>query len=355
MSRVIALSRMPVVASLLALPLILMSVSQANAAREVRFKEFPLEISAEDRLVVQGIRGSVKIVPVAAGKTPVIKARKVLPDNPKGGASERFDALSFTVRRDHGVVTVEPRGPSARQDWIEWSRPGQPELHVEIESPAVATEVFYHSGSVTVSGWKDDLAISLQEGRVQTSAGEGKLGISVLRGDIRVEKQDGAVTVENHAGKIAVTNVVGDVRVHAFSSETALNSIKGSVLFRSKQGYASGGKIEGGFEFDTGRGNVNINGVEGAIRGVNVEAAITLQLSGESDVSIETDEGPVSIRPAAGIGSLLKLSIEEGGIIAPNSVQVPRVSGPKSVVARMNGTPKGSITVRSKRGTIRIR
>lgn len=327
----------------------------ALGAREVKFKEYPFEITRGEQLIVQGVRGQVRLISLAAGKTPVVRARKLIQDPTKPGAAERFDSLSFTVRREGGIVMIEPKGPSSRQEWLDWSRPGQPELAFEIEAPSTPAEVHLHTGSVTATGWKEPLAISLQEGKVVSLEGGGSLNASILRGEIRVEKHKGIVRVESHAAKVNVSVNEGDVQVHNFAGDTNLVSVKGDVKFRSKTGNVSLANIDGGLDFDNGRGKVDVAGMGGVVRGFNDEGPVSLQLTGEADLSIETQDGSVSVKPPSAAGVLLKLSTEEGVISAPESVNIPKGAGPKSVVSRLDGAPKGVIVLRSKRGTLRVR
>lgn len=327
----------------------------AQAAKEVKFKEFPFEIAKGEHLIIQGVRGNVRLIPLAAGKSPVVRARKILVDVTKPGANEHFEALSFSVRREGGLVMIEPKGPASRQDWIEWSRPGQPELSFDIEAPSTPAEVHMHSGSVTANGWKDALAVSLQEGKIAVVDGNGNFNASILRGDVRVDKQKGTVRVESHAAKVGVTANEGDVQVHNFAGETVLAAVKGDVSVRSKTGSINLSKIDGGLDFDNGRGKFEATAVDGVVRGTNDEGVVSIQLTGEADLSIDTQDGPVAVKPPSATGVLLKLSSEEGTIVAPDSVQVSKASGAKSVVARLDGTPKGVIVLKAKRGTLRVR
>lgn len=324
-------------------------------AKETKFKDYPFEISKSERLIVQGVRGSVKLMAAPPGQPTVVRARKSVVEPMKAGASERFDALSFSVRREGGVVIVEPRGPSSRQEWVDWSRPGQPELHLEIQAPPTVAEIHFHSGSVSAASWADGLAISLQDGRVSVVGGSGRLGINILRGDVKIEKHNGSIDLESHTAKVSILNSAGDVRVHSFAGETSVSNLKGDTSFRAKSGSANVSKLTGAFRFANGRGRIEGTGIEGPVRGVNDDGSVSLQLVGEADLSIETSEGAVTVKPPAGSGALLKLSSEEGAIVAPDSISVPKVSGAKSVVARMSGAGKGVIAVRSKKGTIRVR
>lgn len=328
---------------------------QAFSAKEVKFKEYPFEILKGDRLVVSGIRGAVKLVQIGQGKTPVVRAKKVLPTGAKSTAAQMFENLSFQVRKEGTIVTIEVKGPTSRQEFIDAAGVGQPELSFEIEAPSTLAEVHLHSGLVTASGWKDGLSVSLIDGRINSIDGEGVLRAILTRGEIKIDRQKGNVEIENHGGKVALSNIDGDVRLYSFSGDSALASISGKVKFRAKAGSLNVSKLSGDFTFENGRGGISGIAIDGAVRGTTEDGAVNLQLAGEADLSVETEDGSVTIKAPGGSGALLKLSSEDGPILAPESVKVPKVSGPKSVVARLDGAPKGQIIVRSKRGVIRIR
>jgi hypothetical protein len=326
-----------------------------SAAKEVKFKDYPIEISKGDRLVISGIRGSVKLIQIAPGKSPVVRAKKVLPAGAKSSGSQLFENLSFQVRKEGTIVTVEAKGPASRQEFIDAAASGQPELSFEIEAPSTPAEVHFHSGQVTAVGWKDGLSISLIDGKINSTDGEGILRTILTRGEIKIDKQKGNVEIENHGGKVALSNIAGDVRLYSFSGDASLTAVSGKVRFRAKAGSLNLNKLTGDFTFENGRGGISGTAIDGAVRGSTEDGAVNLQLAGDADLSVETEDGSVTVKAPGGSGALLKLSSEDGPILAPESVRVPKVSGPKSVVARLDGAPKGQIIVRSKRGVIRIR
>jgi hypothetical protein len=328
---------------------------QAVAAKEVKFKEYPFEVSKGDRLVITGIRGSVKLIHLAPGKSPVVRAKKTLPNGGKPTGAQLFDNLSFQVRKEGTVVTVQAKGPSSRQEFIDAAGPNQPELSFEIEAPSTMAEVHYHSGQVVAAGWKDGLSVSLIDGKITTTDGEGVLRAILTRGEIKVDKQKGNVEVENHGGKVTLSNVEGDVRLYSFSGDATLTGVTGKVRFRAKAGSLNLNKLTGDLSFENGRGGITGTAIDGSVRGTTEDGAVNLQLAGDPDLSVETEDGSVTVNAPGGSGALLKLSSEDGPILAPESVRVPKVSGPKSVVARLDGAPKGQIIVRAKRGVIRIR
>lgn len=330
----------------------------AEAAREVKFKEYPLEITKGDRLVVSGVRGQVRLIPLGepGGKSgnPVVRARKVTTDK-LGESNALFESISFQTRREGSTVFVEVKGPDSRQTYITMAKPGAPELSFDIESPSTPAEIHMHSGNVVANGWKSSVAVTLSEGKVLLSEGEGDVRVLLTRGELQLSKHKGGAELELHGGKTSVSQVQGDVRLYVFSGESSVQQLTGKLRYRGKAGSLSLNKVDGDFQFENGRGGIAATALNGAVRGSTEDGAINLQLVGETDVSVETDDGSVTIKPPGGTGALLRLSSEDGLIQAPESIRVPRVTGPKSVVARLDGAPKGQIIVRAKRGVIRIR
>jgi hypothetical protein len=354
-------------ALLLATAALLHLATPAFAAREVKFKEFPIELSATDttkpsRLYVMGMRGSVRLISAVSGKAPVVRARKVQPDGARNESADTFESFSYAVRKEGSVLVIEPKVGSTQSDWLTGIEPGQPELHLEIEAPSVPTEIHLHTGSVQSIGWKAPITASVQDGSIKMSEGEGLLALSVFKGEVRVEKWKGRVQVESHAAKVITQTIDGDVLVNNFSGESALTAIKGHSTLKAKTGGSVVTKLEGGLEFLNGRGGLAATQVQGVVRGQTDDGAVSLALGtegkeaqGESDVVVESQDGSVSIKPPVGSGALLRLSTDEGTLLAPESIAIPRGSGPKSVSARLAGTTRGTIVVRSKRGVIRIR
>ncbi len=336
----------------------ILSGFSAEAAREVKFKDYPLEITKGDRLVVSGVRGQVRLIPLgeAGGKTgsPVVRARKVTNDK-LGETTALFESISFQTRREGSTVFVEIKGPDSRQGYIALAKPGAPELSFDIESPSTPAEIHMHSGNVIANGWKNSLAVTMSDGKVLLSDGDGGVRVLLTRGELQLNKHKGDAELEIHGGKSSLSQVQGDVRLFAFAAESSVQQLTGKLRYRGKAGSLNLNKIDGDFQFENGRGGIAATALNGAVRGSTEDGAINLQLAGETDVSVETDDGSVTVKPPGGTGALLRLSSEDGIIQAPESIRVPRVTGPKSVVARLDGTPKGQIIVRSKRGVIRIR
>src|SRR4051794_16254203 len=70
------------------------------AAKEVRYKDYPVEIRDGDRVVFTGLKANVRLIPSANPKSAVFRVRKSIADKPSADDLARFDAMSFAVRRD---------------------------------------------------------------------------------------------------------------------------------------------------------------------------------------------------------------------------------------------------------------
>ncbi|GEM_PF-3884423 len=335
-------------------------VAHANpareATRELRFKDQPLELQANDRLIVQIPRGSVRLIPIAAGGTSLLKARKTLSvSQPPAALLSAFDNLQIQVKREAGILMIESKGPETRSAWLSAIGGKAPELHLEIHVPALSSEVHLHSGSVQAQNWKADLRVTIVEGSLRVQQSVGQLDAFVSRGEARIENHKGQVQLESHAAKIGIQNLDGDLRIGNFAGESNLQQIKGQVVVRHNSGTLQIQKLNGALDFDSDRGQVNAQGIEGQVKGYAADGQIQLGLAGEADVKLETLEAGVQISAAKGMGYSLRMNSTEGQIVAPAGVEVSRGTGPKSAQGRLPGVAKGQIVVRTQRGTIRVR
>ncbi len=330
--------------------------SAKESARELRFKDQPLELQPTDRLVVQIPRGSVRLIPIATSAPAVLKARKTLSlSQPPAAVLSAFENLQVQIRREAGILMIESKGPDTRSAWLNAVASKAPELHLEVYVPAVSAEVHLHSGSLQAQSWKGDLRTTIVDGSLRVQQSVGQLDAFVSRGEVKIENHKGHVQVESHAAKLSVQQVEGDLRIGNFAGESNLQQIKGQAVVRHNSGTLQVQKLSGGLDFDSGRGQVNAQGIEGQVKGYAADGQIQLGLAGEADVKLETLEAAVQISSAKGMGYGVRLNTTEGQIVAPPGIDVSRGTGPKSAQGRLPGVAKGQIVVRTQRGTIRLR
>lgn len=329
----------------------------AAHGKETRYKDFPLDVRDGDRLVIQGLKGHVKLTPQAPGKPAVLRARKAIADKSAADDLARFDALSFAVRRDTNTVTIEIKGPDSKLAWNQWLKPSAPELNFEIEAPQVPVEVNVREGILTVQNWKQALFIGLVSGAIRTTATEGQMRAQIQRGEIKIEKHRGRVEVDSYGAKLSLQELEGDLDLTNFAGESNLNLVHGNIDVRSQAGAVALGKSSGSFDFILGRGSVVVSGFEGSVRGQTDQGAVAATLEGESDVHIESNQGPVTVKLPANSGASVRLQTDEGSLAAPEAIASGAAAARAKVLSgRLNGTgPKGAVAIKSKSAPLRVR
>ncbi|MES2962905.1 MAG: hypothetical protein V4760_03375, partial [Bdellovibrionota bacterium] len=96
-------------------------------------------------------------------------------------------------------------------------------------------------------------------------------------------------------------------------------------------------------------------GFSGPFRGENMSGAVQADLLGDAEVSVESDRGSVSIKAPPGSGASVRLQTSDGQLQHPSSVK-PAGGSVKAAVGSLGGSgSKGTINVRSKSGSIRLR
>lgn len=325
-------------------------------AKEVRYKDYPLELRESDRLVFFGVRGNVRVQPSANGKTALLKARKVVSDKSSSEDLARFEAMSFAVRRDGNTVIVEMKGPDSKSAWGPWLRSGAPELHLEIEAPPIPIEILEREGQVSIINWRQAVAINLVSGAIKTQGTDGLLRLQLQQGQIGVERHRGRVEIDSYSAKLGVQELEGDLDLTNFAGESTLGKIKGNVELKSHSGPMNVMKSSGAIEFQAGRGAVNLNGFEGPVRGKADQAAVSVIVEGEAEVNIESVQGPVTVKLPSDSGAAVRMQTDEGSISVPDAVRAPGTGQARVVNGRLAGSgPKGAVVVKSKAGTLRVR
>lgn len=341
----------------LVIPLAMLVVSPAWAApKEVRYKETPLELKEGDRLVVSGLRATVRLIQPTAAKPSVVRARKVLPDKASSAAASKFEALAFSVRRDGNAVVLEAKGPQNKVDVGDWLKAGGPELVLEIEAQGVPTEVSIHSGQVIAQGWKAPLAVSVVDGAVKTSATEGPIRIQVQKGEVKAESHRGRLDVDSYGARINAQNVEGDLRVGNFGGESAISQVKGNVQLKTFAGGTSIAKTTGDVDFTLGRGALSVQELEGALRGQTEAGNVSAAVEGDAEVNIESNQGAVTVKLPQGSGAMVRLQSESGSIATAENIRPAQVNSMKTATGRLSGSgARGTVAVRTKSGAIRVR
>ena len=342
--------------------LTMLTWSSAFAARGVIFPEAPLELRPGDHLEIVGIRGSVRLQPPAVGAPgqALVRARKTIGATASPAALDAFDKLGFTVRREGRAVRIEPSGmDGAKVDWVGLTRPGMPELNLEIQAPSTPVDIGWRSGEVTLLGWKDAVSVELVEGSFLARRTEGFIRLQMQRGEARIEGHRGRLEASSNAARLSGREIEGDVSAESVNAVMAFQGIEGTVRLRAYKAAASVAKGSGDLEFESSRAPIDVSDFEGAVRGQSEDGPLTIQVTGEPEISVETIRGPITIRLPAGSGATIRAVTEDGRIVVPDPpLRVSVQPGGRSVAGQMPGRAHlghGSALAKSKSGNILIR
>lgn len=324
-------------------------------AREVKYRDYALDIRGGDRLVVNGVNGAVRLIPAKASSAGgVLRARKTLPDKAPARALESFDQWTYTVRRDENTLRIDVKGPDAKGDWEAQIKVGFPELVFEIEAPPVPVEISLREGRVEAQNWKAALAVHVVEGQVRLAKNEGPLRARVQRGELRIDGHKGRVEVDGFNPKMQLANVEGDLDLDNFAGDSVLQGLKGSFRLKAFSGQTVAKKIDGGCDFELGRGSLSLQGLDGGLRGQLANGSVAAKILGDPEVNIESQEGAVRLNLPGGSGALVRLQTEGGSLSAPPSLGSSKSSTQRFVTGRLSGSGKGSVFVKTKTGNVSL-
>ncbi len=373
--------------------------NSAGGTKDVKFRDTSLEIQDGDRFVITGIRGTIHLAqtggqvfgsqnglgsgraaatvganlpvlvvggasaqnsePTATVVTALLRARKTLNEKGLSQWGSKFDSLALQTRRDGHVIYIEAKTSAAAQDWLDWTAPNSPEMNIELSVNSIRgipAEVSLHSGSVDVRGWQANVSATVVQGSIRTEDTLGDLQVQVQHGEMRILKQHGAVDVDSFQGKLVADHVEGDIHLDNFSGDSSLRNVAGNVFVRTHSGPTNVADSNGAIDFELGRGALNVAKFEGPVRGQTDTAPVIAKLEGESDVNIESAQGPVAVRLPASSGAAIRLQTETGTLTAPEEIRPSQTTSSKFASGRMKGAgPKGSVTIKSKAASIRVR
>ena len=316
------------------------------APRELKYKDVVLDLKSGDKLAILCPRAFVKLTGTGGAQT-VLHARKSLPEKAPADAVTRFDALSFNVHRDGTLLTLECSGADAK--------PGSGDFHFDIDGASVAIEMAVREGGAAVQSWRQPISAVVVEGSVRSNQTEGAFLVQLQRGEVKIEGHKGRLDVEAQSVKLQISNLEGDLKVVNFAGDSALSEINGNVDAKLDSGSLSMAKSAGSLDFVLGRGSLTAQGFEGALKGEVQSGNVQADLNGEADVNIESDRGSVVLKAPPQSGALIRLQTNEGALALPQGIK-PTPGNARSANTRLLGNgSKGTIIVRSKTGSIRLR
>lgn len=331
-------------------------LAPSAGAKEMRYKDYPIEVRDGDRLVFSGIKINVRLVPSSKPKLTTLRVKKTVSDKASAEELIKFESLGFNVRREGSAIFVEAKGPESKSSWSHWLKPTAPELGVEMEVPAIPVEILAHDGQVTIANFNQAVAVNLINGVIRSNSTEGLLRVDLQNGQISIEKHHGRLEVDSYGAKLAIQDIEGDQDIANFAGETNIARAKGNIDIKSHAGLISIIKSTGSVDFLASRGALNLSEFEGPVRGQTDQGAVSIGVAGDADVHVEANLSTVTVKLPGNSGALLRLQTEEGSLTVPDAIKPTGGNRARIVNGRLPGDgPKGIVSLKSKAGVLRVR
>jgi hypothetical protein len=220
--------------------------------------------------------------------------------------------------------------------------------------PAVPVEINWGEGKMTSINHGSSLRITQNKGDVQILGGDGELHISNQDGVIHVKDHKGAVNIDSYLAKVDLENLNGQVELENFTGESKVERIEGALTMTSFRGSTKVAGVKGHMEFKNGNSSMNIADFQGELRGKSLQGPVTVEVLGEADVKVESQEGAVNLK-LANSGAYVNLGTADGALLVPSFLKLTRLANQQIRTGRLHGSNGGNIFVRTTTGDVRVR
>lgn len=326
-------------------------------AKVLDYKPLAMEVMPNDKLVVQGFEGRVKLVGAsrAGTKDIVIQLKQDNPDNMSAEGRAVLDEWLFSLQRKGEVIEVAIRSPQSKQVWSQLLMSGgMPQFYLEITSPSIPAEVTWRKGKVAIENWNASIGAHVLEGETRLVGGKGETQVVHQDGTLIVSEREGNVSVESYKGTVTVSKIKGKLSLENFSGTTKISDIDGQMSITSTSGTMKVASSSGRLDFHNLRAALSIEDFKGELRGRNGAGTVSAALKGEVDVKIQSQEGAITLA-LPNSGAQVNLGTVDGTMTLPAYLHVSRLPNLKWVRGRLRGDVKGSVFVRTTDGNIRLR
>lgn len=321
-------------------------------------KAIQIPIEAGQNLKISGYRGQVELV--AGGDAHNIRVNiQQLSTSGSGWNDETQSSLNnwgpIVENRDK-LIEIKFRESASREFWAQKGIVDAiPNYKIQISGAALPTEIYLLKGSVLSKNWKSTLSITLNQGDVELSQTEGDAKVYVQSGSIRLNEHKGGVDIASYDAKISTRSITGNVGIDNFIGQSSLENIEGNLRIASYNGKSKVSNVKGSVNFDLKVGSLDVDALDGALRGDNGDGLIKAHMTSAPDVRIRSQAGTVNIRVPRKYSAHLNVGSVEGDLRVPGHIRVQRGDSMRFAVGRLNGGEKeGQIFARSQTGTILI-
>jgi DUF4097 and DUF4098 domain-containing protein YvlB len=228
------------------------------------------------------------------------------------------DGINIIDRQNGDSVEIEIRFP---RRWFQMNW-GTRRVDIEIKVPTETNlNLQTGDGNVDLQGVRGDIVLH---------SGDGKLNLSELQGTLRASTGDGNIEMRNVRG--GVTLNTGDGRIDATG-------------------------LDGSLRAETGDGRIRINGrfdvLDIRTGDGGIEAAATEGSKAESNWTLKTGDGDLTLRVPESISADVELLTNDGHIDLNMPVTVSGRTGTREVRGRLNGGGR-LLSLKTGDGSIRL-
>jgi hypothetical protein len=346
-------SLLPLMAVILSAAVVIWTNSAA--AKSLQLQPVKMAVAQSDSVHIKGYKGNIELLSNVAVKDITVEVTQISPDNVSAEYKALLDEWQFQLRRDGNIVQVTVDGPTSKELWSQTLVSNvAPEFNLKITLPAIPVEVNWAEGKIFSQNHASTLKITQNKGEVQVIGGEGDLNIVNQDGAIKVKNRKGAVAIDSYLAKVELENLQGQVDLENFTGESKVEKIEGNLTLTSFRGSTKVAGVKGRLEFKSGNSTMNIADFQGELRGKSLQGPVTVEVLGEADVKLESQEGAVNLK-LANSGAYVNLGTSEGSLWVPNFLKLTRLPNQQIRTGRLRGSNGGNIFVRTTTGDVRVR
>lgn len=281
-------------------------------------------VPAEGSLSIDNPRGNVTVSGTSDDGQLHIAVHKEVFSFHDDEADRKAGELRPAVNSDGGHVTIT----------VPEVRGGHADLTVEVP----------RSLAVTVSADRGDVRVSSMHAPVNVTAGRGSVDLSALTGIVTAHMHNdgatfsahsitGPVALEGRAGDLNVSDIHGDVSLAgAFSGATHVERINGAVRFKTHRTDFQMARLDGQLDLDSGENlsadqllgpvvletndrNINLDRLQGNVRVVNTNGAVTLTNTSQlGAINVSNRRGSVDIGLPENTGFVVRATTHHGDV-----------------------------------------
>lgn len=324
-------------------------------AKTTQLQPVKMAVNAGDSVQIKGYKGSVEIISQNQSLEVTVEVVQSVSDQVAAEYKTLLDEWQFHLRREGDVVLIKVEGPATKELWNQTLVSGiAPEFHLKVTMPALATEVNWGEGKFISNNHMASIKVTQNKGDVLVTGGEGDLVISNHEGSVTVRNRKGEVSIESYLAKVELENLQGQVNLENFTGESRVEKIEGALSVRSFRGNTKVARVKGRLEFKNGNSPLHIENFQGELRGKSLQGPVSVEVLGEADVKLETQEGSVNLK-LADSGAYVNLGSAEGSLLVPNFLKLTRLPNQQIRTGRLRGSRGGRVFVRTTSGDVRVR